>query len=114
MAAMETLSEAVRRLTDAGYERHLYPVDGHLVCGRCGAQFDPSTLSVDEIVRFEGASDPDDQAILFALDAGRGHRGLYSSAYGAATSTDDVDVLVALPNRSDDRYGWRPSTHRRR
>lgn len=101
MAAMETLSEAVRRLSIAGYTEHLYPVRGQLVCGRCETRFDPSTLRVDEVVRFEGASDPDDQAILFALDGGCGHRGLYSTSYGAGTSSDDLDVILALPHRSE-------------
>lgn len=100
MAAMETLSEAIARLNDAGYVKHFYPVDGQLVCDECETRFDPSTLTVDEIVRFEGASDPDDEAILYALTTGDGHRGVYSTAYGAAASSDDIDVLLALRDRN--------------
>lgn len=99
MAAMETLSEAIARLDDAGFVKHFYPVDGQLVCDECETRFDPSTMTVDEIVRFEGASDPDDEAILYALTTDCGHRGVYSSAYGAAASSDDIDVVVALPER---------------
>ena len=98
MAAMETLSEAITRLTDAGYVENFQAIDGHLVCGRCDTRFEPSEMTVDEVVRFEGASDPDDQAILYALDGGCGHRGLYSAAYGAAASTEDVAVLLDLPD----------------
>ncbi|MAT06569.1 MAG: hypothetical protein CL424_16135 [Acidimicrobiaceae bacterium] len=98
MAAMETLSEAITRLAGAAYV-HDFRVDGgQLVCDRCGARFDPSQMTIDQIVRFEGISDPDDQAILYALGTGSGALGLYAAAYGAAASTDDIAVSRALPN----------------
>lgn len=99
MAAMETLSEAIRRLTDAGYVHDFRAEGGQLVCDRCGSRFDPSEMTIDEIVRFEGMSDPDDEAILYALGTGSGSLGLYSAAYGPAATTDDVAVSRALPNR---------------
>ncbi len=98
MAAMETLSQAITRLTDAGYIEDFQPVDQHLVCGSCESRFDPAAMTIDEVVRFEGASDPDDQAILYALAADCGHRGLYSAAYGPTASSDDIAVLLALPD----------------
>lgn len=98
MAAMETLSEAITRLSAAGYVQNLYADGRHLVCGDCKTRFDPSTMTVDEIVRFEGASDPDDQAILYGLTSDHGHRGLYSVAYGPNTPIDDSRVLNALPD----------------
>ena len=97
MAAMETLSEAMARLTAAGYAKDFYAAGGRLVCGGCAAGFEPVTMDVDEIVRFEGASDPDDQAMLFALTTDDGHRGLYAVAYGPNTPLEDSDVLAALP-----------------
>lgn len=100
MAAMETLSQAITRLTVAGYVANFRPVGGRLVCGRCATHFDPSGARVDDVVRFEGTSDPDDQAILYALAAGCGHCGLYSTAYGVDASRDDVAVLLALPSHS--------------
>jgi len=70
--------------------------------GAAGAQ--PASIhqpvSVEEVVRFEGASDPGDQAILFALVAGCTHRGYYSAAYGVAAAKDDIAVLLALPKRN--------------
>ncbi len=100
MAAMETLSTAISRLTEVGYEASFHADDGQLVCGQCESCFDPSDVEVDEIVRFEGASDPGDQSILYALVAGCAHRGLYSVAYGAAASKADIEVLLALPDRT--------------
>lgn len=99
MAAMETLSEAIGRLTDAGYVHDLRANRGQLVCDRCGASCDPSEMTIDAIVRFEGMSDPDDQAILYALGASNGSFGLYAAAYGPAASTDDIGMSRSLPKR---------------
>lgn len=98
MAAMETLSQAIDRLRAAGYHVDYRASQGKLACDGCGTAFDPSAVRVDEIVRFEGASDPGDEAVLYALDAGGGHRGLYATAYGAAVSADDIAVITALPD----------------
>ena len=100
MAVMETLSQGIARLREAGYAIDFRASDGQLKCDRCETRFDPSTVRVDEIVRFEGASDPGDAAILYALDAGDGHRGLYAAAYGADVSAEDIAVIGSLPDHT--------------
>ncbi len=94
--AMETLSHATSRLERAGYVESYIARDGRLVCGRCGASYDPAGMSIEEIVRFEGDSDPADEAIVYALDSGCGHRGLYVAAYGPSASNDDITVAARL------------------
>jgi hypothetical protein len=94
---METLTDAIDRLRAAGYALDLFVAPGAVLrCGGCQAAFDAATMQIDEVVRFEGESDPDDEAILFALHGPCGHRGLYSVAFGAQTPTEDVDVVGAL------------------
>lgn len=98
MRDVETLFEAIARLRALGYRSDLAAVPGgRLRCGGCEKDLEAATLSVEETVRFEGASDPDDEAILLALSSSDGHRGLYSAAFTASTATEDVDVLQALP-----------------
>jgi hypothetical protein len=97
---METLLEAIARLRTLGYRLDLAAVPGgRLHCGGREEDLEAAALTVDETVRFEGASDPDDEAILLALSSPDGHRGLYSAAFGANTTSDDVDVLHALVRR---------------
>jgi hypothetical protein len=50
-------------------------------------------------VRFEGVSNPDDQAILAAIMTPCLHAGLFSAAYGLYTTAIDADVLLALAVR---------------
>lgn len=94
---METILEATKRLRADGYVSDFSATDdGLLLCHGCGATHDPEDLAIDEVVRYEGVSDPDDQEILFALECGCGQRGLYTSAFGPTTSIGDVAVLRRL------------------
>ena len=96
---METLSEAVTRLRSAGYIENWIAADGTLRCFACNATFDPAAVAVDEVVRFEGPSDPGDESILFALTGPCGHRGQYSAAHGSYGSAEDAAVTSALSRR---------------
>ncbi len=96
---METLSHATTRLAAAGFDEDYVARGDRLVCGRCGDRHDPADMTIIEIVRFEGLSDPGDEAIVYALDAGCGHRGLYVAAYGPTATADDIAVAALLPDR---------------
>lgn len=94
---METLTEAINRLRGDGYTLDFYAAtDGRVRCGQCNREFEPHTLQIDDIVRFEGESDPEDEAILFALTGPDDHRGLYSAPYGSGATPEDVAVFRAL------------------
>ena len=54
----ETLSEAVDRLTAAGYEDSFRAEPEGLRAVAAGVLHRPESLVVEEIVRFEGISDP--------------------------------------------------------
>jgi len=94
---VETLTDAMTRLRAAGYDAELFATDGgQLRCRSCGAQADPTTMTIHETVRFEGDSDPADEAILLALACRCGCLGQYSAAYGPATPAEDAEVLHRL------------------
>ncbi len=94
---METLTEAIRRLRAAGYVTDFSASsDGTLVCRACGTSHDAAAIEIRETVRFEGDSNPDDEAILLALRCCDGCLGLYSAAFGPDTPPDDVAVLQRL------------------
>ena len=97
---METMLEAVARLQALGYDLELRAAPGgRLHCPACDTVVDAGIAVVDETVRFEGASNPEDEAVLVALKLPCGHRGLYGAAFGTATPPDDVAVLHALSAR---------------
>lgn len=94
---MESLTCAIGRLRDSGYTADFVALDdGALRCDSCGASCDPSGLGVEKVVRFEGASDPGDSAILVAVRCCCGRAGLFSSAYGVDAAPEDALALGRL------------------
>jgi hypothetical protein len=97
-ARMETLREALARLERRGFVEAFRPTpDGELaLAGQ--APVAPETLVVEETVRFEGESDPEDMAVLFALRTPDGHlRGTFVASYGASMDPASAEVMHRLP-----------------
>jgi hypothetical protein len=107
---MEAIRHATDRLIAAGYRQsfradreglHVLPSD---------ALYAPEDLIVDDVLRFEGESDPDEQAVLFALRARSGGvKGTYLVPFGPAMPLADARAVERLPMR-----GRRPSPELRR
>jgi hypothetical protein len=95
---METLTDAIIRLKANGYRHEFSATDtGDLECGQCGISTHPEEMSVRAVVRFEGDSNPDDEAILVAMACRCGCLGQYSAAFGPTTPRVDAEVLQRLP-----------------
>jgi hypothetical protein len=95
--AIESLRDALARLAARGYGHELIADGGLLRDRETGDRHDPALLAIAEIARFEGASDPDEQAILYALADASGHPlGTYATVYGPITPPDDVEVVRRL------------------
>lgn len=99
--SLETLSEAVNRLTAAGYTASFSATDdGQLRCSSCDGQHLAGEVVIDEIGRFEGESDPADEAAVFALSCGQcGIKGTYVVAYGPEMASADVEIVKSLTDR---------------
>lgn len=95
---METIPEAAKRLRAAGYDRDFGATeDGMLVCDACDQNHDPTEMKIDEVVRYEGATNPADETILLALECSCGAKGLYYAGFGINASLADSRVLRNLP-----------------
>jgi hypothetical protein len=100
---MDTLSDAIRRLQSEGYTGNWFAnADHDLECNESGEVLDPADVEIDHILRFEGASDPDDMSILFALRTPGGAKGLYSAAFGAEMPAEDADLIARMQHRAAD------------
>lgn len=94
---LETLSDAVARLTRAGYADSFQALNGTLVSLSDGRSHAPEGLCVAEIVRFEGESDSGDSAVLFALSSHDGcTRGTLVAGYGASSDAETASAMRRL------------------
>jgi hypothetical protein len=93
----ESLVDVVARFRAAGFVADFSAADGRLRCGRCGGTHEPEGAEIIDVARFEGQSDPDDEAVVFALRCSHcGTMGTLVAAYGPAASSDESDVLARL------------------
>ncbi len=95
--SMETVREAIDRLERAGYSEQLRALlEGFLDVGT-GRVHPPEALIVDEVVRFEGESDPGDEAVVFALRARDDRmRGTFVASYGPASDPQSGALIKRL------------------
>jgi hypothetical protein len=71
--------------------------DGQLRCVTCGSTHSPSGAVIESTTRFEGASNPDDQAVVFGLLCDScGVRGVFVAAYGPTATAEEAAVITAL------------------
>jgi hypothetical protein len=97
---MATLSEVIAAWQAEGYTGNWYASGDQLLrCNESCLDADPSEVTVERRMRFEGQSDPDDEVILFALSAPDGRKGLYSTAYGPSMPAEDAAVIAKLTRR---------------
>lgn len=93
---MDTLADRMRQLEAAGWAKQLSVSDAGLRCDDCRCWAAPDDVIVDVVYRFEGPSDPADEAVLFAVAMPCGHRGVLPATYGKDTEPDVVDVVKRL------------------
>jgi hypothetical protein len=95
--AMETVSEALQRLTAAGYTDEYRAETRGLRSRSSGAVHPPDLFRIDEVVRFEGDSDPSDESAVFALTSeADGTKGTYTIAYGPMMDALDANMVRLL------------------
>jgi hypothetical protein len=95
--APDSVREAIARLAADGYTADFSPRTARVHCGACGLASAPEQTQVDRIYRFEGASNPDDEAIVLGLSCPAcGVKGVLVSGYGPSADPDDIDLILAL------------------
>lgn len=95
MDQMETQSEAIERLRRKGFgAEYTVTHTGRIDCG--DVSWDPAEITVDTIIRFEGMSNPSDEAMLLAVHAPDGIQGTILLPYGPDMTAEQVDATQAL------------------
>jgi hypothetical protein len=92
-----SFTDELATLRAAGYTTDFAARAEGLRCSTCGHTHDAGAAQVDRVVRFEGASDPDDEAILLALTCTACHaRGVLIAPCGPAASGPEAAVIAHI------------------
>ena len=97
MDPMNTVSEVLNNLKKEGYTVDFNLADNCLVCHGNALQIYPNEFEVDKHFRFEGASDPGDEAVIYALSSVKhGVKGTLVNGYGIYSDEMASDMIKAL------------------
>ncbi len=93
----ETLSQGVDRLTAQGYTDEFRAEPDGMRAIVAGILYRPELLVVEEVARFEGISDPADEAIVLALHCREdGIKGTYTVPFGPGMGALDAEMMHCL------------------
>jgi len=81
-AEMKTMASCVNKLVLDGYIDDFKASDKGLVSLKKEKTYGPADVHVVDFFRFEGASDPADNSILYAIETNDGVKGTLVDAYG--------------------------------
>lgn len=95
----ETLGEAVDGLARRGFAEGFRVAEGGLRALGTGERLCPRNLVIRAFYRFEGISDPDDMAVVYAVESDNGLRGMLIDAFGTYADPALAAVLSQVPVR---------------
>jgi hypothetical protein len=97
MEPAASVTEAIALLEADGYRSDFSFRAGHVQCQACGIDHRPAQLVVRHTFRFEGDTDPGDEAIVLGIECPAcGIRGIVVSAYGPEASPEFVELVTHL------------------
>jgi hypothetical protein len=94
MFTYDTVSEAVTGLRQRGYLTDFNLRENCLVCHN--DTFDINDFEILEFHRFEGNSDPADEAVVYAIESNKGHKGILVTGYGTSAEGVSADMAEKL------------------
>ena len=94
MFTYETVSGAVNGLKKRGYTMDFNLDENCIVCQE--NKFNPDDFEIVEVHRYEGNSDPADEAVVYAIESNKGHKGVLVNGYGPSSETMGSEMAKKL------------------
>jgi hypothetical protein len=94
MISYDTVSEAVNDLKKRGFDLDFNLQENCLICN--GDKFDVNDFEITEVYRFEGNSDPSDEAVVYAIESVKGQKGVLVNGYGISAEGIGAEMVKKL------------------
>src|SRR5258705_6468847 len=91
MYSYDTITDAVSGLRERGYTKDFNLEENCIICHE--EKFHPEDFEIVEVYRYEGNSDPADEAVVYAIESKNGDKGILVSGYGI--SADEMSAEMA-------------------
>lgn len=97
MTYYETVSEAINALQAKGYTLDFNLQHDHLHCEVNDLRLHPDDFHIDEVYRFEGATDPGDEAVVYAVSSEKhAVKGVLVDGYGPSSEAISPEIVAKL------------------
>ncbi len=93
----DTVSNAIAALQKEGYTTDFRLEENAIVCSTDRLQAD--AFDIVDVYRYEGDSDPADEASVYAIESKSGLKGILVTGYGASSDTISTEILEKLRRR---------------
>ncbi|MFD2163295.1 phosphoribosylpyrophosphate synthetase [Paradesertivirga mongoliensis] len=98
--AMTTVSEVLNKLKEEGYTVDFNLNENCLVSTENSLQIHPEEFVVDKHYRFEGQTDPGDEAIVYAISSTKHNvKGTLVNGYGVSSDAMTHEMVNALTDK---------------
>lgn len=92
-----TLSQTINALRAEGYSLDFNIRQDRIVCHQINTVLSPEDFAIDKVYRFEGASNPDDQSVLYAISSSKfGVKGVLVNGYGISADAATDAIISGL------------------
>ncbi len=94
MYVYDTVSAAVNGLKKRGFNTDFNLTENCIVCHQ--DKFDPADFEIVEVYRFEGNTDPADEAVVYGIESKTGLKGVLVNAYGPYSDSMSAAMAAKL------------------
>ena len=84
-----TVSEALEQLNKKGFI-HDFNLQDETI------QRNPHNYEIEHVYRYEGDSDPDEEAVVYGITSNSGEKGVYVAGFSANSESEAATVLAKL------------------
>lgn len=98
---MKTVLELTESLREEGYIEDFSIKDDCIINTSDNRAYSPEDLIIEKTERYEGDSNPSDNAILYAITAKDGTKGVLTDSYGTYSDPKLAKIIGDIPLREE-------------
>lgn len=99
MYTYDTVAAAVNGLKQRGYTIDFNLEAGRLFCDKTPLTLATHEFEITEVYRFEGESDPADEAAVYAIESKKGQKGVLVTGFGISAEGVGEEMIEKLSIR---------------
>ena len=96
MYTYDTVTEAVSGLKKRGYTIDFNREYDCITCHTTPLSLKPNEFEITEVYRFEGNSDPADEAVVYAIESKHGEKGILVDGFGPSSDAASETLIEKL------------------